>query len=180
MNYSFTKARDKAFIFQDTKVWITFIIISMALMLGVNQLLRLQVDLTNRSIVFNNSKQKALQTEMQNIKVSTEGINYTFNFIENIYSNNIVVKDSIENLFEFVPKQITLTTIKMTKDDLTIQGITPSEDIYNYLLAIPLRSIFEESSVDFTATENGWHNFTSVSRFESIKDGPKATPKVTE
>jgi len=68
----------------------------------------------------------------------------------------------------------------MTKDDLTIQGITPSEDIYNYLLAIPLRSIFEESSVDFTATENGWHNFTSVSRFESIKDGPKATSKVTE
>ena len=136
-------------------------------MLGLDQLLRLQIDLTNRSAAFNNSKQRALQTEIANLKTNTEDINYKFNFIENIYSNNIVVKDSIENLFEFVPKQITLTSIKMTKDDLTIQGTTPSKDIYNYLLAIPLRSIFEESSVDFFTNTNGWYNFTSISRFES-------------
>ena len=167
MKYSFTKPSSKPFIFQDTKIWLTFIIISISLMLGLNQLLRLQIDLTNRSVTFNNSKQRALQVEIENLKVNTEDINFKYNFIENIYSNNVVVKDSIENLFEFVPRQITLTNIKMTKDDLVIQGTTPSKDIYNYLLAIPLRSIFEESSVDFFTNTNGWYNFTSISRFES-------------
>ena len=91
------------------------------------------------------------------------------NFAQSITSNNIVIKDSIENLFDLIPKKITLTKIQMSKNALTIQGRTPNKDTYRFLLAVPLKSIFEKSTVSFYLTDNGWYKFISINSFENIK-----------
>jgi hypothetical protein len=47
-----------------------------------------------------------------------------------------------------------------------MSGITPTKDIYKYLLEIPLKSIFESSEVDFYFTKNGQYKFNSISIIE--------------
>ena len=51
----------------------------------------------------------------------------------------------------------------MEDKKLTIKGITPSRELYSFLMQAPLRSIFNTSKVDFFPLQNGWFNFTSIS-----------------
>jgi len=83
---------------------------------------------------------------------------------EEIYANNIILRDSIKNLFDLVPDQITLSRVIMEKDSLIIYGITPTKDIFNFLLATPLKSIFHTSNTMFYLTDKGWYNFVSTNR----------------
>ena len=85
-------------------------------------------------------------------------------FGEFIAKQNLMLKDSIINLFEMIPEQITLNKIQMEQYQLTLYGTTPSKQIYTFLLEVPLRSIFNQSRADFYLLYNGWYNFVSVSK----------------
>ena len=83
-----------------------------------------------------------------------------------IASQNMILKESVDNLFGMIPEQITLKKIEMSKTQLILYGITPSRQVYTFLLEVPLRSIFNKSRADFYALPNGWYNFVSVSKLE--------------
>ena len=86
---------------------------------------------------------------------------------EEVYASNTVLKESMKNLFDLVPDQITLSRVLMDKDSLIIYGITPSKDTYNFLLGSPLRSIFYSSNTLFYLRDDGWFRFVSVNKSQS-------------
>lgn len=169
MSYSFIQPKPKPLIFQDTKIWITFTILALSILLSFNFMLVLQISLAKDDIKLHTFKEVNSKDHISSLKKNIEALHLKVNFAQSITSNNIVIKDSIENLFDLIPKKITLTKIQMSKNALTIQGRTPNKDTYRFLLAVPLKSIFEKSTVSFYLTDNGWYKFISINSFENIK-----------
>ena len=164
MRYSFIKPRKKHFFSMFTKVWLVFIA-SVFLILN----------LFNLFIIYKNSDYKKSAKRFDNerlvLEKEIEKIDEKIGFIlrqkavaEEIYANNIILKDSIKNLFDLVPDQITLSKVIMEKNSLVIYGSTPTKDTFNFLLAAPLKSIFHTSHTIFYLTDNGWYNFVSTNK----------------
>jgi hypothetical protein len=81
---------------------------------------------------------------------------------ENVYTKNTVLKDSIANMFDLVPSEITLSEASLLENGLVLKGITPNKDVYNFMLQAPLRSIFHRSYSSFYPLSNGWLHFVST------------------
>lgn len=99
--------------------------------------------------------------EYQEIMLAEEEKVYFHSYVE---SQNKMLQESVENLFDLIPEQITLNKIQMEQSQLTLYGTTPSKQIYTFLLEVPLRSIFHQSRADFYMLPNGWYNFVSISK----------------
>jgi len=164
MRASFIRPRKKHLFTMFTKVWLIFI--------GVIFLL---LNILNLFIIYKNSELKSSTQELDSSRVklekSIDNIDKKISFIlrqkavaEEIYANNIVLKNSMKNLFDLIPDQITLNKVIMKKDSLVIYGVTPTRDAYNSLLAAPLKSIFNTSNVLFYLTDEGWYNFVSTNK----------------
>ena len=147
-----------------TKVWLVFIA-SIFIMLNI----------FNLFVIYKNSDFKSSAKELDSKRVILEKnidtIDEKIGFIlrqkavaEEIYANNIILKDSMKNLFDLVPDQITLKKVIMEKDSLIIYGKTPTKDAYDFLLAAPLKSIFHTSNTIFYLTDEGWYNFVSTNK----------------
>jgi hypothetical protein len=81
---------------------------------------------------------------------------------QKVFTKNMVLKDSISNLFDLVPERITLSRAELLKNGLILYGVTPNRDVYNFMLQAPLRSIFQKSYTSFYSSENGWLHFVST------------------
>lgn len=113
--------------------------------------------------------QKTLLEEIKNLQEQLILEQEKVQFVEYIAHQNILLKESVENLFDLIPEQITLNKIQMEQYQLTLYGTTPSKQIYTFLLEVPLRSIFHQSRADFYMLPNGWYNFVSVSKLEETE-----------
>lgn len=164
MRYSFIAPKKKSFFSMFTKVWIVFIS-CVVLILGV----------FNTFIVYKISDYRVdasmIDQERMVLEKNIDDIDHQIGFIlrqkaiaEEIYANNMVLKDSMKNLFDLVPDQITLNKVIMDKNSLIIYGTTPTKDTYNFLLAAPLKSIFHTSDTVFYLTDEGWYNFVSTNK----------------
>lgn len=80
---------------------------------------------------------------------------------EDIYTSNTVLKESIHNLFDLVPEKITLSQALLKENELELYGVTPSKEVYEFLLLAPLRSIFHRSYTSYYPMPNGWYSFVS-------------------
>jgi len=90
---------------------------------------------------------------------------------EKVLTQNMVLKDSIANLFDLVPERITLSKAKLLKNGLVLQGITPTKDVYNFMLQAPLRSIFQKTYSSFYPASNGWLYFVSKNYMDEENEG---------
>ncbi|MBA1433050.1 MAG: hypothetical protein FAF04_05550 [Epsilonproteobacteria bacterium] len=81
---------------------------------------------------------------------------------QKVHTQNMVLKDSIANLFDLVPERITLSRAEFLKNGLILYGVTPNKDVYNFMLQAPLRSIFQKSYTSFYPAQNGWLQFVST------------------
>lgn len=167
MRLSFTVPRKKHFFLMFTKVWIVFILLVIVL-LGVFNLFVLFKTADFKTSAANLEKQRKI------LESSIDVVDKKIGFIlrqkaiaEEIYANNTILKDSMKNLFDLVPDQITLNKVLMEKDALIIYGVTPTKDTYNFLLAAPLKSIFHTSNTVFYLTQDGWYNFVSTNKIIS-------------
>ena len=107
--------------------------------------------------------------QRKDINVSVYNMQNRITFIEmedalseRVFTKNSVLKDSIANMFDLVPQRITLSEAKLLENGLILYGITPSKDVYNFMLQAPLRSIFHRSYSSFFPAENGWLRFVST------------------
>lgn len=164
--YSFITPRKKYLISQDTKVWFAFIVIIAGVIFSFYVFLLFKISQVDYDISINNQKAIELKDSIAKVDQEINWINQQKRFAEEIYSNNNVIKDSIKNLFDLIPSQITLTSVVMHKNELIVQGITPSQDVYNFLLAVPLKSIFTKSIVEFYKMKDGNYIFRSINTFE--------------
>lgn len=166
MKYSFISPRKKSALDNMTKLWLIFISGSFSVLLLFSVFVGLKISSFKDSTEQNNIVRKRVETEIDNIENKIAFIKKQKTSAEEIFASNTILKDSIKNLFDLVPDQITLSKVIMDKDSLIIYGVTPSKDTYNFLLASPLRSIFHTSSTVFYLTDEGWYRFVSTNKIE--------------
>ncbi|RDU71759.1 hypothetical protein [Helicobacter brantae] len=164
MNYSFISPLRKPIFSPITKSWALCFLASGLIVVGIYFLLKFQTQsFINQSNNIDNeiSNQATLKNELSD---KLKYLNTQLDEIRLIQEENTALINAIENLFGLIPDQITINSIALTNNELTIKGITPSKELYIFLLESPLRAIFSESKVDFFVLPSGWYNFVSVSK----------------
>jgi len=162
MGYSFVAPKKKRLFEINTKIWMGVFSISIFILLSFNIFLSItQSSMISKKDILTEQRTKTLQ-DIEILKEQFADYKAKVEFGAEIDSNNKILTESIRNLFELIPDQITVDAIKMDSKRLEIRGITPSRDVYEFLLAAPLKSIFNSSKVSFYRLSNGWYNFVSI------------------
>jgi hypothetical protein len=153
-----------------TKVWIVFILCVALILAFFNAFIVYKIgDYKVEAFAIDQSR-VVLEQDIDTVDQMIGFILRQKAIAEEIYANNIVLKDSMKNLFDLVPDKITLNKVIMDKNSLIIYGTTPTKDTYNFLLAAPLKSIFHTSDTIFYLTDEGWYNFVSTNKIISNDD----------
>jgi len=171
LKYSFTEPNKKELIDTATKMWLGFIIFVVLFLFGFDFLIKYKINSLQKQRIENQSKIAELKVKIKDLQKNIEFLNKEKAKAEDIYASNTILKNSIKNLFDLVPDQITLSKVIMKKDSLTLYGITPSKDTFNFLLGSPLKSIFQSSNTIFYLNDNGWYRFVSMNKIVSEEDG---------
>lgn len=164
MNYSFTQPGKKTILKKVSRIWWGYIFLTLFIFVGFVAMLKVQGYFMqqNEKAAIEMQQQMLKQIkEYQEIMLAEEEKVHFHSYVE---SQNKMLQESVENLFDLIPEQITLNKIQMEQSQLTLYGTTPSKQIYTFLLEVPLRSIFHQSRADFYMLPNGWYNFVSISK----------------
>jgi len=168
LSYSFIKPRKKYLLEGDSKFWLLFIFTSIFIMIAFTFFLKMKTSELEEIANLAQKKELEAKESINNLNKKVEFINMQKEKANSIYSSNLLLRDSIKNLFDLVPDQITLDKVQMNKKELIINGSTPSKDIYNFLLLAQLKSIFTKNETTFYMLPNGWFKFVSVNKIESF------------
>ena len=161
MRNSFTNAVSKNLIHLDTKLWLFFSLTLVVFFLSVDIfILAKTYALQDRNNLYLEKTTK-LEEKITHIANERKYIKHQINLASDVVSNNIVLKDSIQNLFDLIPEQVYLTQAIIDKKSLELRGYTPSKELFNNLLMPPLKSIFTNSTVVYLPAGNGWFKFVS-------------------
>ncbi len=151
-------------------MWLVFIGFVVIILFGFDLLIKLKIHSLNnqtKSYIAQTKKAYDISKRLQrNIIFLTKEKSVA----EEIFASNTILKDSIKNLFDLVPDQITLKSVIMKKNSLTLQGISPSKDTFNFLLGSPLKSIFQSSNTIFYLNNDGWYRFVSSNKIIDEED----------
>jgi len=161
MKYSFIKPRAKRLVSPEFKLLFFFFSITIGMLVLSYSFLKI------KTLMYENTMEELLakgETLKEGIVSMHENIAYVKiqrQHSEGIYTENTVLKESIHNLFDLVPEKITLSQAMLKEDELILYGVTPSKEVYEFLLQAPLRSIFHRSYTSYYAMPNGWYSFVS-------------------
>jgi len=167
MLYSFVKPRKKYMVHQDTKVWLVFAFLMVGLMFSLEMMLDIQKSKLKELVTYNKNVIKKSNLKINDKKEDLSILRKQLNVVEILYENNLAKKDSIKNLFSLIPNGIRLTYVYASKEKLIIKGFTSTKDIYNYRLAIHLRSIFYKTNVNFVKIRDNLYSFRTINSYES-------------
>ena len=170
MKYSYIKPQRKSFFTRDFQLVFTFFSVSFIMLTSVYFFLVFKDERFSAKIQEAKELQERINNNVKKMQEHTDKILKVKMFSENIFTANSVMKDSIINLFDLVPNRITLSKAKLLENGLILYGITPNEDIYNFMLAAPLKSIFNRSYSSFFPAQNGWLRFVSTNYVDEIKE----------
>lgn len=166
VRYSFTAPRPKSIVSKLSKIWIFYTILSVAIIYIGGIYLRIETNIFQSDTQITENNMDAQDEKISIINKNTEQLQYEIN-LEQINKNyNYELQNALSKLFDLIPDQITITQISLEEDKLILKGITPTREIYSFLLQAPLKSIFTTSRVDFFPLPNGWFNFTSISTLD--------------
>lgn len=166
MRYSFTLAQPKRILSKIVKIWWFYIFISIGLMVGFVLNLQMQTRVAIKNGSEMEQKQEFYQQQIQKILTNRKRLEYQLLVIKNDITDNMVIKDAIENLLNLIPDQITISLVEIKDQSLIIKGNTPSKEVFKYLLQDPLKAIFGKSKVSFFMLSNGGYEFVSESLTE--------------
>ena len=162
MRYSYIKPRKKTALSKDMQLLFTFFGVTLSMLFLTYMFLLF------RDYRFDQNRAEVLQEE-KDLRAGIETMKDKIALIENqnilsqrVFTKNIVLKDSIHNLFDLVPGRITLSQAQIMENGLVLYGVTPNKDIYNFMLQAPLRSIFHRTYSSFYPLDNGWFRFVST------------------
>lgn len=162
MKYSYIKPRKKTPFTPELQIVFTFFFITLIMLFST------YLFLLFKEYRFENDKKqiiehtKELETDIETMQDQINFIQKQKALAEKIFTQNMVLKDSIANLFDLVPQRITLSRAQLLKNGLILYGITPNKDVYNFMLQAPLRSIFHKTYSSFYPAKNGWLMFVST------------------
>lgn len=171
MNYSFIRPNRKTILKKVSRIWWGYIFLTLFIFVGFVGVLHVQGYFMRIKAQEALIKQEAIVKEIRDYQTFSVEEKQKVDFAFHLITQNALLEESVKNLFGLIPEQITLNKIEMQDTQLTLYGITPSKQIYTFLLEVPLRSIFHQSRANFYMLPNGWYNFVSVSKLD--KDPPK-------
>lgn len=161
MKYSFIAPRAKHFISGEIRLSLFFFTVSIAMVVFAYLFLVIKtIDFKDQHASFSKTI-KQLEESSHLLEKKIVVIEAEVKMHEQIITDNTVMKESIRNLFDLVPDQITLTRAELNEKSLILYGITPNKDTYEFMLQAPLRSIFHRTFTSFYPAENGWYRFMS-------------------
>ncbi len=161
MRYSFIKPRQKSLVSPEFKLLFFFFGITMGMLFFSYSFLKVKTLMYKSTIQELHDKGESLKTGIVQMNDEITYIKVEKRHAEGIYTDNTVLKESIRNLFDLVPEKITLSQAMLKEDELVLYGVTPSKEVYEFLLQAPLRSIFHRSYTSYYALPNGWYSFVS-------------------
>lgn len=162
MKHSFISPRPKKLISGELRLVLFFFIVTIGMLVGTYLFLYYKVyDFANERQAIE-QKEKELNRSIVRMEEEIKTIDQEVKIAEQIMTDNTVLKESIRNLFDLVPDDITLDRAELDASSLILYGITPNKDTYEYMLHAPLRSIFHRTYTSFYPVENGWYRFVST------------------
>lgn len=170
MRYSFIEPKTKPIFSVFTQLWLIFIAVCIALMLLFDLAVNLYISSHKSDMTKMLQNEKKLEANIQIKQKSLDEIRLKQKIADEIYASNKILQESMQNLFDLVPDQITLSKVVMDKNKLILYGITPSKDTFNFLLASPLRSIFHTNNTVFYLNEKGWYRFVSTNEMNEMEE----------
>ncbi len=162
MQYSYITPRKKSLLTQEVQLVLSFFTITLFMLFLTYFFLLYKNYSFNKERQTLVTQQITLENSLTKIESSITFIEEQKSLSETIFTKNIVLKDSITNLFDLVPTRITLSEAKLLENGLILYGITPNKDVYNFMLQAPLRSIFHKTYSSFYPAKNGWLHFVST------------------
>ena len=168
-SYSFIKPQKKPIFSLFSKIWMLFISTIVLLFAAVNLFIELKSGSLRNETQISKQKQDQIKEQIKQTDELTALLKQRRDSANEILASNAVLKQSVRNLLDLVPSSITLNEIAMDKNSLVVKGTTPSRDVYNMLLATPLKSIFNTSNTSFYQLDSGWLNFISTNKTDSLE-----------
>ena len=162
MKYSLITPRRKKIISGDLQLALFFFMVSIAMVAGTYMFLSYKTYAFKAQHEGIGKKIEKLDEQRHALEKNIETIEVEVKTHDSITTENTVMKESIRNLFDLVPDKITLTSAQLGEKSLVLSGITPSKDMYEFLLHAPLRSIFHRTYTSYYPAQNGWYRFTST------------------
>ncbi|BBB20905.1 hypothetical protein [Helicobacter cinaedi] len=164
MAYSFIQPKPKSILKRYTKIWIFYSVLAFICILAFAKVLE-------RQSVAKINEQASIKQDIQSVKLKAivvkdyiERLDYEIKLGAEIQAQNQALKDGVSNLLKLIPDQITIRSLELNYNTLTMRGLTPSKEVYKFLLEAPLRAVFTQTRVEFYPLTSGWFNFVSVSK----------------
>ena len=170
MKYSYLKSRKKSAFTGDMQLLVVFFSITFFMLVLTYLFLSFKDYRFAQDKIEMNQKKIDFNTNINTMQNQIAFIEKQNALAEMVRTKNIVLKDSITNLFDLVPQRITLSKASLLENGLILHGITPNKDVYNFMLQAPLRSIFHRTYSSFYPAENGWMNFVSTNYIDSEEE----------
>lgn len=162
MKHSFIAPRRKRLVSGELRLVLFFFTVTIAMLVGT------YLFLGYKTYDFVHERQSVAKKELE-LKHAIEEMEKEIHIIESeakiaeqVSTENTVMKESIRNLFDLVPEEITLSSAELESKSLILYGTTPNKETYEYMLQAPLRSIFHRTYTSFYPIENGWYRFVST------------------
>ncbi|ASM40396.1 hypothetical protein CSPB12327_00515 [Campylobacter sp. RM12327] len=166
MTYSLIKPKKKPIFSLFSRIWIGFIAFVFIALVSSNLFIIYQNNALSKETKRMNSKYAETIDKIHQSEQQITTLTKQKNAANSIYATNLILKQSIKNLFDLVPDSITLDEVYMDKTTLIIKGVTPTKNVFEMLLAVPLKSIFTTSNTTFYQTKNGWLNFVNTNKID--------------
>lgn len=169
MTYSLIEPKVKPLFSLFTRLWLGFIGFVVALMFVFDFFTIVRTGMMSSDIDSMKDMQLEYEKKTDMVDSSIKKILNEKGVVEEIIASNETLKNEIRNNFNQVPDQITLTKVKMDTDSLILYGSTPSKDLYNFVLALPLRARYDSSDTVFYLNKKGWYRFVSTNKLNNIE-----------
>ena len=171
--YSFIHPKPKPRLDSESRLLGIFFVVTLVLMFAFVLFLWIKKGSMEEKSASMRAQAETLKHQKAAYEKQIERIRFLAGRYETIQTNNTLLKESIRNLFDLVPDQITLTRAILDRNGLVLYGVTPTKEVYNYLLLAPLKSVFQSNTTTFYPMENGWWRFVSVNE-GSLDTGEEA------
>ncbi|HIP02038.1 MAG TPA: hypothetical protein EYG75_00815 [Campylobacterales bacterium] len=166
---SFIKPRKKKLLDDMSSLWLIFIGLMSAGLIGFGIYINYKSSFYIKMLEDSENNNKILGKKVYAIKSDIQIFNMQKELYQEVTSTNLIIKESVKNLFDLVPDQITLTDVAMEKNSLILKGYAISKETYFLLLEPPLKSIFDESRVSFSTNKKGFFQFFSKNSMQKSK-----------
>lgn len=166
MTRSYIQPKSKQILSDEMQLVLLFFAISIAMLFLTFGFLKLRIYTFEKSMTRIEAKKVELKSATQKMQHQIQIIEQESDRAEKVVTENSVLKESVKNLFDLVPDRIVLTEVELNKNSLVMKGITPSKEVYEFLLQAPLRSIFNNTYTSFYQADNGWLSFVSTNTLD--------------